>query len=84
LQAHIREHDLHLLREVVEEILQDMPARNRDMLVRSVNRETLSSIGDSHGRTKERVRQIVKKEKEALRKRPGLLKRLEPFLDSAD
>lgn len=84
LQAHIREHDREVFRRVVQSVLQQLPAREGDILFRRLNGETLEHIGSSHRVTRERIRQLEKRAMDLLMARPDLLEQLKPFLDMGE
>ena len=84
LQAHIREHDMEVFRRVVQSVLQQLPAREGDILFRRLSGETLEHIGSSHRVTKERIRQLETKAMTSLMGRPDLLEKLKPFLDMGE
>lgn len=84
LSDHNRAHDLAILESVVATVLQELPAREREILMRRQRGETLQDIGASLGITRERVRQLEAKSLRELRSRPDLLKKLEPFLGLQD
>lgn len=54
-----REAEMALVRERNDFVLPQMPQRDREVCVAFVEGGTLSEIGDRHGITRERVRQIV-------------------------
>ena len=62
----------------LENIINELDEEKKDIITRRLNGETLKSIGDSIGKTRERIRQI---EVKALRKlrHPSRKKKLEDF-----
>jgi len=77
-------------KNTIDTILKDVPERTRDVLSRrfgirrnkkSFEEETLESIGQDYGITRERVRQIEKRGVETLRNSPKFSKLKEPFLE---
>ena len=80
LSDYTKAHDLAVLESVVATVLQELPSRERVILMRRQRGETLQDIGASLGITRERVRQLEAKALQTLRSRHDLLKKLEPFL----
>jgi RNA polymerase primary sigma factor len=80
-ERYAEDHDREMLRSVVESVLQALPFRQREILMRRQQGLTLEAIGVIFGITKERVRQIELHALRSLRARPDLLKKLEPFLE---
>jgi hypothetical protein len=71
--------------KIVKEILVTLPKRNRDIIERrfgfkSGDRETLESIGEKYGITRERVRQIQNNTMDNIMKTPAAAK-LDPFFE---
>jgi len=77
-------------KKIIDEILRDIPDRSRNILSRRFgigenqelpSQETLESIGDDYGITRERVRQIEKKSIDTLRNSPKFSRLREPLLE---
>lgn len=71
-------------KSLIDNIIKDLPQKSQDVLKRRIGfsgkKETLESIGQNYGITRERVRQIEKKAIEHLKNSPKFSKLNEPFV----
>lgn len=71
-------------KSLIDNIIKELPLKSQDVLKRRMGflgeKETLESIGQNYGVTRERIRQIEKKAIEHLKKSPKFSKLHEPFV----